>query len=89
MRDALPQKPNFNERGVVNLDDSYNEGTHWCAYIKLGKNVYWFDSFGNIPPPHDLIKYFRGCFIFYNLEKFQTFGTSDCGKHCLEFLITY
>lgn len=82
----MPSKPNLFERGVVNMDDSQNPGTHWCAYIKEENTVYWFDPFGDIPPPKEIVLYFKNCTIFYSCDKFQYFGTSNCGKLCLEFL---
>lgn len=89
MRDSLPYTPNKHERGIVNLDDSKNVGSHWCGYIKENYNVFWFDPFGDISPPENVIKYFKNCLISYNYNKFQTFGSTNCGKLCLEFLSNY
>lgn len=52
MRDRLPKKPFINECAVVNLDSIYGSGTHWVAYCKKKNDVYYYDSFGNLPPPH-------------------------------------
>lgn len=89
MKDQLPNQPNKYERGIINLDDNNRIGTHWCAYIKDNNNLFWFDSFGNISPPIEILKYCKNCLIFYNFDKFQTFGTTNCGKLCLQFLSTY
>lgn len=89
MRNNLPYIPYKNERAIVNLDHSRNDGTHWCAYIKENKIVYWFDPFGDVSPPTEILKYFTNCNIFYNFDKYQYFGTTNCGKLCLEFLATY
>lgn len=89
MKDKLPKYPYYNECGIINLDDSINDGTHWCAYIKSGKNVLYYDSFGDMPPPKNIIYYFKNCSIYYNYNKQQNFNTSDCGKLCLEFLNMY
>jgi len=32
VRDALPQKPNKDECGILNLDDSSGNGTHWVLW---------------------------------------------------------
>ena len=51
MRDTLPDKVNDQECGVVNLDESGNNGTHWVCYYKNShKGCYYFDSFGLDPP---------------------------------------
>lgn len=92
MRDNLPSSgPNHNESAVVNLDDLDGPGTHWVTYIKRGDIVTYFDSFGDLPPPRELILYlYRGQHaakkIFYNHERQQQFNTVWCGHLCLNFL---
>lgn len=89
MRDGLPKKIRLNETGIVNLDNSIGPGTHWVCYKKLKNIVYYFDSFGNLPPPRELQKYFQGVKkIMYNYERLQNYNTPVCGHLCLEFLAT-
>lgn len=89
MRDELPKKPRKNESAVVNMDDSEGPGTHWVAYVKRGKSVLYFDSFGDLPPGSELARYFKGCDIKYNYDRLQNFGTYECGHLCLKFLYNY
>ena len=89
MRDTLPTKPWHNESGIVNLDSIDGPGTHWVAYKKRGKNVSYFDSFGNLKPPIELANYFRGSIITYNHHGYQTFNSYNCGHLCLKFLHEY
>ena len=50
-RDALPDKINKKECGIINLDDIEGGGTHWVCYRNLEKNlVEYFDSIGLIMP---------------------------------------
>lgn len=88
MRTSLPAKPwrRRKESGIVNLDSDEGRGTHWVAYRKDNKNVLYYDPFGDLRPPEELVKYFRGCQIFYNFEQEQREGTTVCGKLCLKFL---
>ena len=87
MRNALPASgPRYCESAVVNLDDASGPGTHWVAYRKRGKNVIYFDSFGDLRPPLDLILYLRVDEVKYNPEKYQDFDTYNCGHLCLKFL---
>ena len=93
MLDTLPRKPNHNESAVVNLDSNKNPGTHWVAYKKRGNYVEYFDSFGNLKPPKELVNYFEGgggggktIKIFYNRDQYQKFNTINCGHLCIEFL---
>lgn len=87
MRDTLPKIPHKNECGIVNLDSTKNSGTHWVAYIKSGNAVHYFDSFGDLKPPKELVKYFgNGVEILYNNRQYQNYNQIICGHLCLEFL---
>ena len=89
MTDELPKKPWVNESAVVNMDDSTGPGTHWTCYRKRGKRVSYFDSYGDLPPPEELVQYFKGCEIKYNYDRVQKFGTFNCGHLCLKFLYNH
>lgn len=87
MRNAMPKKPHTNECAIINLDSSSGGGTHWTAYRKRGENVIYYDSFGNLRPPKELIEYLgRGVKIQYNHDREQNYNTSICGHLCLNFL---
>lgn len=90
MRNDLPTtKPHKIECAIINLDDLSGPGSHWTAYWKKGSTVFYFDSFGNLPPPLELIKYFgNDLHIFYNYSRYQEFETIICGHLCLIFLYT-
>lgn len=89
MKDSLPEKPKLKECGIVNLDVSKNPGTHWVAYIKTKNKCEYFDSFGDLKPPSELVRYLKKCNIFYNYNRYQNFDTVNCGHLCLEFLINF
>lgn len=56
MRDRLPKgKPHQIEYGIINLDDIYSTVILWTCYMKKGKNNIYFDSFGDVHPPLELI----------------------------------
>lgn len=87
MRDSLPSRPYKNESAIVNLDSTRGEGTHWTCYKKVGNDVYYYDSFGNLGPPIELLKYFGpDVNVSYNYERQQQFDTVICGHLCLQFL---
>lgn len=87
MRDSMPKSVKIKESAIINLDNSKNSGTHWVAYIKNGNTVQYFDSFGNLKPPRELVKYFdQGVKIIYNNDSYQTFNQINCGHLCLQFL---
>jgi hypothetical protein len=86
MRDNLPKKPWKKERGIINLDGSSGPGTHWVCYNKINNVVNFFDSFGNLQPPQEFLKYMKDCEVFYNRDNYQSYGTIICGHLCLLFL---
>lgn len=91
MRNNLPINGiRRNESGIVNLDDVDGFGTHWVAYAKRGDRVVYFDSFGNLRPPKELVRYFgqNVANIEYNHTSYQNYNQSICGQLCLRFLQT-
>lgn len=90
MRDTLPKSgAHSNECGIMNLDMEAGPGTHWVAYKKSGTNVIYFDSYGNLRPPLELIEYLQHnspCHLMYNHENLQSFNAINCGHLCLRFL---
>jgi len=92
MRNALPINGiRQNENGIVNLDDAKGPGTHWVAYAKRDNHVIYFDSFGNLRPPKELVRYFGNGVtkIEYNRTHYQTYNQRNvCGQLCLQFLRT-
>jgi hypothetical protein len=93
MRNELPKAgPFYNESVIINLDDKSGWGTHWVAYKKRGLVTIYFDSFGNLQPPKEVIHYLnRGKWasrtIKYNYTRKQKFNTVLCGHLCLKFLL--
>lgn len=86
MRDKLPIRSLDKECGVINLDNENGPGSHWVAYIKHKNIVKYYDSFGNLRPPIEVVRYL-GEKIHYNYNRCQDFNTYICGHLCLKFLI--
>lgn len=90
MRDLLPTKVFENESAVINLDSIHGEGTHWVCYRKRGFDVEYFDSFGNLKPPLELLRYLNSgpyqVVVKYNYFSKQNPTSVRCGHLCLEFL---
>ena len=86
MRNKLPRKPLVSESAIINLDDAKGPGTHWVAYKKYGNNVIYFDSFGDLLPPTELMIYLGVDSLKYNYKRYQDFNTYNCGHLCLKFL---
>lgn len=87
MRDNLSAlTPHYYETGVINLDNQQGDGTHWCAYAKKGNLCLYFDSFGDLRPPSEFLKYMHGVCIEYNYDRLQKFDSVNCGHLCMDFL---
>ena len=65
--------------------DKDGSGSHWVAYRKRGDDVVYFDSFGNLQPPIDLMLYLRVNEVKYNHKRYQYYNTFNCGHPCLKF----
>lgn len=87
MRNDLPKLgPRKNESAIINLDDKEGPGTHWVAYKKVNNKVIYFDSFGDLQPPKDLMDYLGVGRVLYNHKRYQKYDTVVCGHLCLKFL---
>lgn len=75
------------EAGIANMQNSNQNGSHWCAYWRKNNNVFYYDSFGGLIPPTEMIEYFgESCNIFYNRKPNQTYDTFICGQLAVIFL---
>lgn len=84
MRDTLPNNIKKFECGIVNLDSIFGNGTHWVCYYKKDKIKYYFDSYGNVNPPIELVKYLGKDDIFYNDSQIQSYEDPPiCGHLCV------
>jgi len=89
MIDELPKRIKKNQVGVINLDTSDGQGTHFVAYANYANQKYcmYFDSYG-FPIP-ELVKKFLTTSkkeLQYNDNEVQKWGTSSCGYFCLYWL---
>ena len=58
LRNTLPTKTKLNECGILNLDSSSGDGTHWVMWFKKCKEKLYFHSYG-VQPPSELIVYLK------------------------------
>ena len=80
LRDTLPTKTKLYECGILNLDSSSGDGTHWVMWFQKGKDKLYFDSYG-VQPPSELVAYLKSP-IFYNSERVQQNGEMFYGHLC-------
>ena len=65
IRDTLPTRPKRIECGIVNLNTSKQNGSHWVCYAKMEKTRIYFDSFGQ-DVPDEILKYLKSSKEFKN-----------------------
>src|SRR5271156_3899720 len=89
MNDELPKKIKTNESGIVNLQDSDEQGSHHVCYYKKGKLKYYFDSYG-LDPSNEVLNYLKpnnkSSDIISNIYQIQKMGSTMCGQYCLYVL---
>jgi hypothetical protein len=81
MKDELPTKKILGNY-IINLQNSNQDGSHWCAMILRANEAFYFDSFGMIPPKSVtkyLYKYYSAEKCFYNREIIQDLKSILCG----------
>jgi len=86
MRNEL-RNPRKNESLIINLDSAPGPGTHWVAVKKRANRILYFDPFG-MPPPKEVIKYYKPLTVYYSTRKVQKLNAINCGEICLKFLRT-
>lgn len=92
MKDLLPSSPWKNNRRrrellVINMGDSYGQGTHWVALQKIpatkygGEKFIYFDCYA-LRPPLEVIEFCgKKSQIFYNIRPYQKLDAKNC-FHC-------
>lgn len=89
MRDTLLKKkgPAIQECWILNHGSSRTVGTHWTALVKKFNTAFYFDSFGKLAPPFEVLDYLGDDIkLFYNSKRYQNYGSTICGHLCLRFL---
>lgn len=85
-KDELPLLPFKNGLHIIlNLASENHPGTHWTALVTNKNKIYYFDSFGAIPPESVFI-FAKNRRIVYNDYQIQHFNQTDCGQLSLYFL---
>lgn len=96
MRDELKKKKkkkkanSKRECWILNHASSRTNGTHWTALARNRDSAFYFDSFGKLPPPFEVIDYLGDKIkLYYNTKQYQNYGSSICGHLCLRFLYDF
>ena len=72
---------------IINLQNHDEDGSHWTAFIKDKNDIYYYDSFG-VVPPQNLYDIFiiDSTSLYYNTSDDQNFDSTSCGWWSISFL---
>jgi hypothetical protein len=72
---------------IINLENSNQSGSHWCTFIKDKNNIYYYDSFGVVPPQKIYNIAVKNSLNLYYIDKHdQNLDATSCGWWCIAFL---
>lgn len=83
MREEFPDLKN-GESCVLNLDDVDNAGSHFVSVIKKNDDLYYFDSFGVLPPTCVVNSAYKK--LYFNTQDLQGMTSSVCGRWSILFI---
>ena len=81
-KNNVPELKN-NQSTIVNLANSYDEGTHWIAMKFIDKKLFYFDSYGIPNFPHIIQYQYPNSKITTNIYRIQSNSSNECEKFCI------
>ena len=72
---------------IINLNNSYEPGSHWTALKRVKNSIFIFDSFGIGYLPVGIFKAFKNFKIITNIYRFQDISSNLCGMFCVFFIL--
>ena len=87
-KDTLPKRKYKTFYGIVNLDSSGTDGSHWLALIIRDGLAFYCDSFGQIYPTEieAFCRYQQVKHLAYNTKEIQYINDFHCGFYALSLL---
>ena len=72
---------------IINLQNSYEPGSHWIALKRVKNSIFVFDSFGIGYIPVGIFKVFKNLKITTNIYRIQDISSNLCGMLCVLFIL--
>ena len=72
---------------IINLNNSYEPGSHWIALKRINNVIYLFDSFGIGYIPIIIFNVFKNFKIITNIYRIQDISSNLCGMFCILFIL--
>ena len=76
---------------ILNTDDHYETGQHWCAFMANGQKISFFDSLGREPWDPSFPTHFQNIVddydqVEYTQARLQNWTSKTCGYFCIHFI---
>ena len=75
---------------IINLQNHDESGSHWTAFIKDRNDIYYYDSFGVVPPQNLYDIFIKESDNIYYLDQLdrrdQDIDATSCGWWSIAFL---
>ena len=85
-KDQIPFIEN-NENIIINLNNSYEPGSHWIALKRVNNTIITFDSFGIGYLPIGIFKVYKNFKLITNIYRIQDISSNLCGMFCILFIL--
>jgi len=79
-RDTIPTDLTHGS-GIINLETSYEGGSHWVCFYSFVDYIFYIDSYGLQPPEEFISKSTKK--IKYSNSEIQTADSIMCGYYCI------
>ena len=76
-----------NKNIIINLNKSYEPGSHWIALKRVNNTIFVFDSFGIGYIPVGISNVFKNLKIITNIYRIQDISSNLCGMFCVLFIL--
>ena len=76
-----------NKSMIINLQNSYEPGSHWIALKRVNNTIFVFDSFGTGYLPIGIFKIYKNFKIIANIYRMQDITSNLCGMLCVLFIL--
>lgn len=89
--DKLPRLTKTQPYAIVNLDSSWEQGSHWIALAKSGKKIVFYDSFGR--PSKSILPLLKGgggtTIVNTDDDAEQEIEETNCGQRATSWLLLF
>ena len=76
-----------NKSLIYNLQNSNENGSHWCSITRRNNTIYIFDSFGVGERPKEIYKIYKDFKIITNIFQIQHISSILCGLYSILFIL--